>query len=94
MEAPPSLSGLGQLTPAQRTSNIATKGVYGEGADTPEQKYFLNQINRRLVDESGNVDAGMDDISAIEQSYLQKLGLGGYGNTSNLLEAISKWKPA
>lgn len=93
-DVPPSIAGMGQLTPQQRTSNIATQGVYGSGAGSDEQSYFLNQINRRLVDESGAVDQDTSELSPIELSYLQRLGIGGYGNTSNLLEAISKWRPA
>lgn len=93
-DLPESLSAFGSLSPEQQSSNIATQGVYGGGAGPQEQSYFLNLINRRLVDQSGHVDENMSDVNPIENSYLAQLGLGGYGNTRNLLEAISKWKAA
>lgn len=92
-QTPASLSALGSLTDTQKSSNLATQGVYGGGNGAEEQKYFTNLLNRRLVDSGGNV-SDMSGVSPIEQSYLQKLGLSGYGNSKDLLEAISKWKPA
>lgn len=92
-ELPSSLSAFGSLSPDQQSSNIATQGVYGGGNGPQEQEYFLNLVNRRLVDESGNTSE-QNTLKPIEQSYLQRLGLGGYGNTNNLLEAITKWKAA
>lgn len=91
-ELPASLSGFASLTPQQQSSNIATEGVYGGGSGPQEQEYFMNLINRRLVDESGGV-SDQSELSPIEQSYLQRLGLGGYSNTNNLLEAMSTWRP-
>lgn len=93
-DLPDSLSSFGSLTPEQQSSNIATKGVYGGGNGPQENSYFLNLINRRLVDQSGHVDQNLSDVNPIENSYLSNLGLGGYGNTKSLLEAISKWKQA
>lgn len=90
---PGSMSAFGSLTPEQQSSNIATQGVYGGGAGPSEQSYFMNLMNRRLVDGQGKVDENMSDISPIENSYLSQLGLGGYGNTKSLLEAMSKWSP-
>lgn len=92
IDTPGSLSGIASLTPEQQASNIATQGVYGSGGGPEEQAYFTNLINRRLVDESGNVDENTGDVSPIEKSYLAQLGLGGYSNNKDLLEAISKWK--
>lgn len=90
---PSSLNSYSSLTGDQQSSNLATQGVYGGGIGPEEQSYFLNLANRKLVDQSGNT-SDMSSLSPIEQAYLQKLGLGGYGNTSSLLEAISKWKSA
>jgi len=93
--APSGLQGLGSLTNQQLSTNVATGGVYGGGAGPDEQDFFLNQINRRLVDDAGAVDQNLDEINPIENSYLSQLGLGGYGDASSLLEAISKKrKPA
>lgn len=91
--APSSFSGLGDLTGEQQTSNLANQGVYGGGLGPDEQSYFLNLVNRQLVDPSGQTQ-DMSSLQPIENSYLQQLGLGGYGNSQDLLEAISKWKQA
>lgn len=85
---PNSLSGLSSLDPNQQSTNIATQGVYGGGAGPQEQDYFENLINRRLVDESGQVDSDLSDINPIESSYLSQLGFGGYNTPSSLLEAL------
>lgn len=91
-EAPTSLQGFGSLNPNQQSTNLATQGVYGGGLGPQEQNYFLNLINRQVVDDGGNVQEGQ--IDPIESSYLQNLGLGGHDNPRDLLEAISKWKAA
>lgn len=91
--APASVQGLGSLTGEQKTTNLANQGVYGSGNGPEEQSYFMNLMNRRLVDEGGNT-SDLNAINPIEQSYLQRLGLSGYGNSRDLLEAMSKWSPA
>jgi hypothetical protein len=88
---PLSLQSLGGLTDQQQSSNIATGGVYGGGEGPQENSYFLNLINRRLVDDSGKV-GDTSGLSPIENSYLAQLGLGGMSNSKNLLQAISNWK--
>lgn len=92
-EVPANFQGAGALSPEQQASNLATQGTYGSGLGPDENQYFLNLVNRQLVDESGNV-GDTSTLSPIESSYLQKLGLGGYSNSNNLLESISKWKKA
>lgn len=93
-EMPNSLSSFGGLAPDQQTSNIATQGVYGGGLGGQEQEYFKSLINRKLIDDSGGLDQDLSEISPIESGYLSKIGLGGYGDTRSLLEAMSRWKPA
>lgn len=90
---PESLKGFGSLDANQQASNIATQGVYGQGNGPEEQGYFNNLINRTLVDPTGKVN-DISSLSPIDNSYLQKLGLGGYSNSNDLLEAMSKWKAA
>lgn len=90
-DRPLSLAGLGGLDPQQQATNLATQGTYGGGLGPQEQSYFLNMENRKLVDQSGQTQA-QNTLSPIEQSYLQKLGFGGYGDSNSLLEAISKWR--
>lgn len=91
-DLPASLHALGGLTSDQQASNVATQGVYGGGNGPQENSYFLNLMNRQLVDSSGKV-GDMSGVSPIENSYLQKLGLGGAKNSTGLLQAISNWKP-
>lgn len=91
---PTSLTGsLSGLSPLQQSTNLASRGVYGGGNGPQEEQYFLNQENRRLVDQSGNV-SDISSLSPVEMSYLQKLGLGGYGNSNDLLKAINSWQAA
>lgn len=87
---PQSLSQFGNLSPDQLTSNIATQGVYGGGNGPQENQYFLNLINRQLVDQSGKT-GDMGQLSGIDNSYLSQLGLGGMGNTNDLLKGIQNY---
>lgn len=92
-EVPGSLAGLSTLTPEQQSSNVANKGVFGGGNGPEEQAYFTNLINRRLVDQSGKV-GDINQLSPVDNSYLSQLGLGGYGSSQDLLQALTKWKPS
>lgn len=92
LELPSSLSSFGSLAPDQQSSSLATEGVYGGGLGQQEQDYFTNMLNRRLVDDTGQVDADLSEVSPIENSYLSQIGLGGYGDARSLLEALSKRK--
>lgn len=83
---------LGGLTDIQQGTNLASQGVYGGGTGPEEQNYFLNLINRRLVDDSGNVDSDFGDINPTENSYLAQLGLGNKKTPNDLLQAISTWR--
>lgn len=89
LNLPGSLSQFSGLSPIQLGSNIATGGVYGGGQGPEESNYFENMINRRLVDQSGNVDQDFGDLAPIETSYLDQLGFGGKKNPRDLLEALS-----
>lgn len=94
LNLPGSLSGFAGLDPNQQSSNLATQGVYGGGNGPDEEDYFTNMINRRLVDDAGQVDSDLSEINPIESSYLSQLGLGGYGDSRSLLEALSKRRRA
>lgn len=90
MGLPQSLSQFSNLDPFQQATNIASKGVYGGGQGGDENKYFLNLINRQLVDDGNNVQ-GMQNLNPVESSYLSQLGLGGYNNSNDLLKGISQY---
>lgn len=91
MGLPQSLSQFSGFSPQQQSSNIATQGVYGGGEGPEENKYFLNQINRRLVDQTGTLGS-TDSINPVENSFLSTLGLGGYKDTNDLLTKIHGYK--
>lgn len=90
LQMPGSFSQFANLSPTQLSTNIATQGVYGGGLGESESDYFYNMVNRKLVDEAGNVDTGFGDLAPIEQSYLNKSGFGGYNKPYDLLEALSR----
>jgi hypothetical protein len=91
MGLPQSLSQFGGLDPFQQATNIAAKGMYGAGNGSNENSYFLNLINRQLVDDGGNV-GGMDKLNPAESGYLSQIGLGGYNNSNDLLKGISQYQ--
>lgn len=88
MGLPQSLSQFGSGDPTQQSTGIATQGVYGGGEGPDEQKYFLNLINRRLVNDQGQVAGDTSSINPVEGSYLNQLGLGGYSDPTDLLKKI------
>lgn len=92
LDLPGSLTGLNGLDDVQQSTNLANQGVYGGGLGKDEQTYFTNLLNRRLVDDAGNVDSDLSEVNPIEQSYLSQIGLGGYQDSKSLLEALNKWK--
>lgn len=91
MALPQGLSQFSSLDPFQQATNIASKGVYGGGQGSDENQYFLNLINRQLVDPSGNVQ-NQSSLNPVENSYLSQLGLGGYNNSTDLLKGISQYQ--
>lgn len=92
MGLPASLSQFGNFSPNQQSTNIATQGTYGGGEGPEENKYFLNLINRRLVDQTGKV-GDTSGINPVENSFLSTLGLGGYTDSNDLLTKIHGYKP-
>lgn len=91
MATPQGLSQFSSLDPFQQATNIASKGVYGGGQGNDENQYFLNLINRQLVDPNGNVQ-NQSTLNPVESSYLSQLGLGGYNNSTDLLKGISQYQ--
>lgn len=92
MALPGDLSQFGGLDPSQQESNIATQGVYGGGLGPDEQSYFNNLVNRQLTNSNRSTNP-ISNLSPIENSYLSQIGLGGYGNSNDLLQAMSTWTP-
>lgn len=90
MSLPSSLSQLSGMDPFQQSTNIASKGVYGGGQGANENSYFLNLINRQLVDDQGKV-GNTSSINPVQNSYLSQLGLGGYSDSNDLLKKINQY---
>lgn len=86
---PGSLSSYSGLNPQQQASNLATQGVYGGGNGPQETNYFLNQVNRQLFDQNGNVASNMN-LPPVELSYLNQLGISGSSPT-DYLKGISQY---
>lgn len=90
---PPSLDALSGLSPGQQASNLATQGTFGGGLGPQEQSYYTNLLNRQLIDQSGNVQP-LSSLSPIESTFNQQLGFGGNNNSTDLLKALSQWRPS
>jgi len=85
---PSSLSHLQGLSGLQQSTNIATEGLYGGGVGQEEQEYFANLLNRRLMDESGQL-ASYGEVRPVEEQFLrQRVGLRFDPNTKSILEAL------
>lgn len=91
MQMPGDLSQYSGLNPNQQATNIATRGVYGQGNGPQDNQYFTNLINHQLIDPSGNVAGDNSSINPVESQYLSQIGLGGYGNPKDLLQKISNY---
>lgn len=91
--APASIASMSTLSPLQQSTGLANQGTYGGGLGPEENSYFLNLENRKLVNQNGSTN-NLSSLTPIENTYLSKLGLGGYGDTTSLLKAISQWKAA
>jgi hypothetical protein len=91
MAIPGGMGELGNLSDVQRTSNIATQGVEGQGASPDAQAYFINQIRRRLTDANSTAN----EVNPIEQSYLNRIGVSYQpGDVKSILEGIARQQNA
>ncbi len=93
MTTPSSLSGMNNFSPSQQISSLATQGAYGGGLAPQEESYFANLLNHQLVDPNNSVNP-ISTLSPVENTYLSKIGLGGYGDSGSLLKALSTFNPA
>jgi len=88
-EALPIPSSLQGLSPLQQTTALATQGQLGGGLGAEGGNIFLNLLQRRLIDTSGEVSP-FSDVTPIEQAFLQQgFGLRFDPNTKSLLESIA-----
>lgn len=86
-------SGLGQfagLDPLQQGTGIATEGVYGGGTGNAENSYFMNMLQRQLINDKGGYEDYSSNVNPTEEAYLHNnLGLQFDPNTTSLLQAIA-----
>jgi len=71
----------GTLDPLQQRSYIATQGAFGGGIGQPTQDWYLNQLQRNLMSESGAFRDIEQETLPIERTYLSQLGLPTSGTT-------------
>lgn len=90
MGLPQSLSQFGSMNTNQQASNLATRGVYGQGNGPQETNYFMNLMNRQLFDNNGNLASNTSSINPVEMGYLNQLGVSGSSPT-DLLKGISQY---
>lgn len=86
-------SGLGQfagLNPLQTTSGIATEGLYGGGTSGPENNYFINMLQRQLINDKGGYEDYSQNVNPTSEAFLHNnLGLQFDPNTTSLLQSIA-----
>lgn len=86
---PSTLGDMAGMSDIQQSTNLATRGVEGQGLGSAEQNYFTNLIQRRLQDDSGGLK-DISNVNPIENQYLtQRMGLNYGQDTRSLLEALA-----
>jgi len=70
---PSTLGDLSNLDPMQERSALATRGSQGGGLGQDEQNYYLNLLQRNIMDESGNV-GNTESLLPVERQYLNQSG--------------------
>lgn len=75
------------LDPTQQRSYLATRGSQGGGLGDEEQNYYMNILQRNLIDEGGNMQDINSALLPIERNYLTRLGLPT-GNTASFFQAL------
>lgn len=75
------------LDPTQQRSYLATQGSQGGGIGNEEKDYYLNLLQRNLIDENGQMQNINSALLPVERNYLSTLGLPT-GDTLSLLQAL------
>lgn len=83
---PGSLGDLSGLDPMQERSALATKGSQGGGLGQDEQDYYLNLLQRNILDEGGNVGS-TENFLPVERQYLNQAGYAS-DNGMNFLKSV------
>lgn len=83
---PSSLGDLSGLDSTQERSALATRGTQGGGLGQDEQSYYLNLLQRNIIDESGNVGS-TESFLPVERQYLNQAGYAS-DNGMNFLKSV------
>ncbi len=75
------------LDPMQQRSYLATQGSQGGGIGDESKNYYLNLLQRNLIDEHGQQQNINSALLPVERNYLSTLGLPT-GSTGDLLQAL------
>lgn len=79
----------GTLDPTQQRSYLATQGSQGSGIGDDAKSYYLNLLQRNLIDENGNMQNMNSALLPVEKNYLSRLGLPT-DNTSDFFQALQQ----
>lgn len=72
----------GTLDPMQQRSYLATQGSQGGGIGDEAKNYYLNLLQRNLIDENGQQQNINSALLPVERNYLSTLGLPTDDTTS------------
>jgi hypothetical protein len=73
---PQNLNDYAGLSDIQQRSGLATRATQGEGLDDEGKKYYLNLLQRKLMDDQGNIsNDNFQGVLPVERNYLQSIGL-------------------
>lgn len=75
------------LDPTQQRSYLATQGSQGGGIGDDAKSYYLNLLQRNLIDENGQQQNMNTALLPVERNYLSRLGLPT-DNTQNFFQAL------
>lgn len=92
MALPGQLSALQGLSDQQQRTAIATDALYGAGADPESRNYYLNNLQRTLMNDQGQAQ-GFENLLPIERNFLQSLGLP-IGNQQDFLSGLARYYAA
>lgn len=75
------------LDPTQQRSYLATQGSQGGGLGDEDKNYYLQLLQRNLIDESGQLGNMNSALLPVERNYLSRLGLPT-DNTTDFFHAL------
>lgn len=79
----------GTLDPTQQRSYLATQGSQGGGLSGDAKDYYMNLLQRNLIDENGQQQNINSALLPVERNYLSGLGLPT-GNTQDFFQALQQ----